>query len=73
MTKSAKSSNTFLEYSRLKLRSRFTNDLQTRDGFLSGKYQGSKLKSYNRFLYNYDNNYQVGFLTEKDPGEVVLH
>ena len=68
--KVAKSSNTFLEYSRLKLRSRFTNDLQTRDGFLSGKYQGSKLKSYNRFLYNFDNNYQVGILTEKDPGEL---
>ncbi len=56
-----KSSNAFLEYSRLKIRSRFTNDLQKRDGFLSGKYQGSKLKLYNRFLYNYDNNYQVGY------------
>lgn len=56
--------------SSLKLRSRFTADLQTRDGFSSGKYQGSKLKSYNRFLYNYNNNYQAGFLIEKDPGEL---
>jgi hypothetical protein len=56
--------------SRLALRSRFTNELQNRDGFTSGKYEGSKLKSYNKLLYNYDNNYQAGLLVEKDPGEL---
>lgn len=55
--------------SKLKIRSRATNDLQNRDGFESGKFIGSKLKSYNRLLYNYGKNYQVGFLIEKDAGE----
>lgn len=59
----------FLSKSRFTMRSRFTNDLQNRDGFVTDKYEGSKLKNYNRFLYNYQNNYQLGFLTEKDPGE----
>lgn len=62
-------SNTFINKSRFVLRSRLTNDLQNRSGFLNDKYQGSKLKSYNRFLYNYGKNYQLGFLSEKDPGE----
>lgn len=56
--------------SKLTLRNRVTNDLQNRDGFITGKYQGSKLKSYNRFLYNFDENYQAGVLVEKDPGEL---
>lgn len=56
--------------SKLTLRNRVTNDLQNRDGFITGKYQGSKLKSYNRFLYNFDKNYQAGVLVEKDPGEL---
>jgi hypothetical protein len=63
-------SKTFFNKSKLNIRSRVSNDLQNRDGFTSGKYQGSKLKSYNRFLYNYDKNYQAGVLVEKDPGEL---
>ena len=63
-------SELFLNKSKFSLRSRVINDLQTRDGFESGKYVGTKIKSYNRFLYNYENNYQAGFLTEKDPGEL---
>jgi hypothetical protein len=63
-------SNSFFNKSKLSIRNRVTNDLQNRDGFTSGKYQGSKLKSYNRFLYNYDRNYQAGVLIEKDPGEL---
>ncbi len=59
----------FINNSHLFLRSRITNDLQNRDGFLSGKYNGSKLKSYNRLIYNYGNHYQLGILAEKDPGE----
>ena len=64
------SSESIFTKSRLILRSRFTNELQNRDGFTSGKYEGSKLKSYNKLLYNYDNNYQAGLLVEKDPGEL---
>ena len=63
-------SESFFKKSKFSLRSRVTNDIQTRDGFESGKYEGSKLKSYNRFFYNYDKNYQAGFLTEKDAGEL---
>ncbi len=64
------SSESFFNRSKFSLRSRFTNDIQTRDGFESGKYEGSKLKSYNRLFYSYDKNYQAGFLTEKDAGEL---
>jgi hypothetical protein len=63
-------SNSFLNNSKLIIRNRITNDIQNRDGFTSGKYEGSKIKSYNKFLYNYDENYQAGLLVEKDPGEV---
>lgn len=61
--------SSFLDRSKLFIRSRIMNDLQTRNAFLNGRYEGSKLKSYNRMLYNYSNNFQLGFLTEKDPGE----
>jgi len=64
------SSDSFLNKSKLIIRNRITNDIQNRDGFISGKYEGSKIKSYNKFLYNYDKNYQAGFLVEKDPGEL---
>ncbi|HEX9251445.1 MAG TPA: helix-hairpin-helix domain-containing protein, partial [Ignavibacteriaceae bacterium] len=63
-------SNSFFNKSKVNIRNRVTNDLQNRDGFTSGKYQGSKLKTYNRLLYNYDRNYQAGVLIEKDPGEL---
>ncbi len=56
--------------SKLNIRSRFINDLQNRKGFITDKFEGSKLKSYNRLIYNYDNFFQAGFLAEKDPGEV---
>lgn len=51
------------------LRSRVINDLQNRKGFLDEKYTGTKLKSYNRLLIRHGNNYQLGVLTDKDPGE----
>ena len=62
-------SEPFFKYAKFKLRSRITSDLKNRDGFESEKYEGSKLKSYSRFLYNHNKNYQAGFLIEKDPGE----
>ena len=52
-----------------KLRSRFTNDLQTREGFINKKYEGTKPKVYNRMTLKYSRNYQAGFLAEKDAGE----
>lgn len=51
------------------LRSRFGNDLQTREGFRDGTYVGSKLRAYNRILLKYSNNIQAGILFEKDAGE----
>jgi hypothetical protein len=53
----------------VRFRSRISNDLQTRKAFTDNIYQGSKLKSYNRLLLKYDNNYQMGLLIEKDAGE----
>lgn len=51
------------------LRSRVITDLQTRRGFSEKRYAGSKIKSYNRLLIKQNNNYQIGLLTDKDPGE----
>ena len=45
--------------------------MQTRKGFTDGKYPGSKSKIYNRLLASYS-NYNIGVLTEKDPGENSL-
>jgi len=66
-------SQPILKKVKLNLRSRFTNDIQDRDGFTSNKFEGSKLKSYNRLLFKYDKNYQAGVLIEKDPGEKSLN
>ncbi len=52
-----------------KLRSRLINDLQTREGFINNKYEGTKPKVYNRMTLKYSDNYQAGFLAEKDAGE----
>ena len=52
-----------------KLRSRLINDLQTRKGFINNKYEGTKPKVYNRMTLKYSDNYQAGFLAEKDAGE----
>lgn len=54
------------------LRSRLANDLQTRKGFIEGKFEGTKPKVYNRLLVNYNKNFQAGFLSEKDAGESSL-
>ena len=62
----------FLFNSGLLLRSRVSNDLQTRKGFVEEKFEGTKPKVYNRLLINHDKKYQFGFLSEKDAGEVSL-
>lgn len=53
-------------------RSRFQQDLQTKEGYLSGDYPGTKAKIYNQlyFIYTKENYLLKGNLTiEKDPGE----
>ena len=55
------------------LRSRVSNDLQTRRGFIENRFEGTKPRVYNRLIIRYDANFQVGILTEKDPGELSLN
>lgn len=54
-------------------RSRIITDLQPRAGFLDNKYQGNKIKFYNRAIFEFDNTYQLSILTEKDAGEKNLN
>ena len=54
-------------------RSRIVSDLQPRAGFLENKYQGNKIKFYNRGILELDKTYQLSFLTEKDAGEKTLN
>lgn len=58
-----------LRQTNVQLRSRIGSDLQDRQGFIQGKYLGSKIKSYNRILLKHSNKLQAGLTTEKDPGE----
>ena len=56
----------------LRFRSRFQQDLQMKEGYLSGDYPGTKAKLYNQlnFIYTKENYLLKGNLTiEKDPGE----
>jgi hypothetical protein len=56
----------------IKVRSKFLQDLQTREGYLNGKYLGTKPKIYNqaRLTYNHGQYSLEGNLTiEKDAGE----
>lgn len=59
----------------MRYRSRFQQDLQTKEGYLSGDYPGSKAKIYNQLNFVYDRSKYIleGNLTiEKDPGETSL-
>ena len=52
--------------------SRFQQDLQPKEGFLNGKYPGSRAKFYNQFNSIYRNNdftLEGNFTIEKDAGE----
>lgn len=57
------------ENSRVYSRNRISNDIQDKKGFRENKFTGSKIALYNRLQIKYDNNYQIGILTEKDAGE----
>ncbi|MCW8804759.1 MAG: hypothetical protein OQK57_10190, partial [Ignavibacteriaceae bacterium] len=54
------------------LRSRFINALQTNEGFLKNRFSGTKPKIYNRLLVKYSNQFQTGYLTDKDAGESTI-
>jgi hypothetical protein len=63
----------FIGSTNIILRSRFANDIQTRRGFIEGRFEGTKPRVYNRLLARYQNNIQAGLLIEKDPGESLLN
>ena len=64
--------NSFYKNINLKIRSRIIRNLQPQAGFLKNKYLGTPFNSYNRILIDYSNHYQIGLLTQKDPGESSL-
>ena len=55
------------------LRSRFINALQTNEGFLKNRFEGTKPKIYNRLLVKYSNQFQAGYLADKDAGESTIN
>ena len=56
------------ESTSMQIRSRLISDLQNKKGFIENKYQGNRIKSYQRLKANYD-NIRIGGLIEKDAGE----
>ena len=59
----------FTSRTNVQFRSRYINALQTNEGFLENKFIGTKPKTYNRLIINYNNQIQAGYLADKDPGE----
>jgi hypothetical protein len=53
----------------VRFRSRLTSDIQDRRGFKENRYQGDKIKSYNRLKIISPDFAQINILTDKDPGE----
>lgn len=59
----------------VRFRSRFFQDLQQREGFLNGRYEGSRPKVYNQFNVKYgkfDYKLEGNITVEKDAGEKNL-
>lgn len=54
------------------LRSRFSQNIQTAEGYKNGFYDGPPSKIYNRMLINVNETYQFGLLTDKDAGEKTI-
>jgi hypothetical protein len=64
-----------LDFIDVRIRSRFIQDLQTRAGFLTGTYEGTKPKIYNQANFKYstlDYGLEGNVTIEKDPGERTL-
>ncbi|HMQ68318.1 MAG TPA: helix-hairpin-helix domain-containing protein [Ignavibacteria bacterium] len=58
-----------------RIRSRFLQDLQPKAGFLSGKYEGKRIKLYNQLNFKYNTlkyDLEANLTTEKDPGEKYI-
>jgi hypothetical protein len=64
---------TVISNSEVILRNRFINSLQTNEGFLTNKFEGTKPRVYNRILAKYNSHIQAGYLAEKDPGESAIN
>lgn len=64
---------TIASKSNVLLRSRYITALQQNDGFLRNRFEGTKPKIYNRLLVRYNNQFQAGYLTDKDPGESAIN
>jgi len=64
---------TITSKSKVLLRSRYITALQQNDGFLRNRFEGTKPKIYNRLLVKYSNQFQAGYLTDKDAGESAIN
>ena len=65
----SKIDSAFLKNLTIKLRSRFSQNIQEAEGYKNGFYIGTPAKIYNRLLINANKKIQVGLLTDKDAGE----
>ncbi len=63
----------YFDKTSLQMRSRISKDMQTREGFIENKFEGSPYKVYNRILMNYNHQIELGALIEKDAGERPLN
>lgn len=72
-TEPPKKIETITSNSDILFRSRFINALQTNEGFSRNKFEGTKPKIYNRLLIKYNNQFQAGYLADKDAGESSIN
>ena len=61
--------NDIITNTAINFRSRTLTDLQNKNGFTTGKYIGTKPKTYSRLQARYGNRVYTGVLVEKDAGE----
>lgn len=65
----------YLKFS-TRIRSRFIQDLQVKEGFLNGKYEGTKPKIYNQISSKFSNKdylFEANITVEKDAGEKYIN
>ena len=72
-TEPPKKIETITSNSDVLFRSRVINALQTNEGFSSNRFEGTKPKIYNRLLVKYNNQFQAGYLADKDAGESSIN
>lgn len=59
----------FINNVEIKLRSRFSQNIQDAEGYKNGYYLGSPSKIYNRLNINLNSSIEIGLLADKDAGE----